>query len=299
MVSKLIPVLFMATLCVVAYFLWKDVFPIAQLPVAHQRRPLVVVSALSSNHYEEAQDMIGSVQHFLPDTQLVIYDLGLSKMQRDDVIHLCNVEVRDFNFDKYPPHFRRLTTYAWKPAIVWEMAQEYDVVFWGDASTRMVSDFSSTFPKLDDFPVKAKHHNKHIVRFTHEGMLRYFNMTRKQMRGVRGVQACMLLIKWSHTTEKFLDEWLDCAKHLECIAPRGSRVAPCALKKLETNPWSLEYIGCHRYDQSALNLLLMRTFGREAFALAKDGAVEHFRDDRHPTKTFQVKKCLHPPYTQS
>ncbi len=45
--------------------------------------------------------------------------------------------------------------------------------------------------------------------------------------------------------------------HKECIAPQGARLGPCNFNiKPET-----AYAGCHRYDQSALNVILIREFG--------------------------------------
>ena len=39
---------------------------------------LVVLTAISSNHFQEVKDMIASVQINLPYTRLIAYDLGLS-----------------------------------------------------------------------------------------------------------------------------------------------------------------------------------------------------------------------------
>ena len=39
---------------------------------------LTVVTGISSNHYAESLDMIGSVHHYLPNTDLIVYDLGLN-----------------------------------------------------------------------------------------------------------------------------------------------------------------------------------------------------------------------------
>ena len=65
---------------------------------------LVVVTAASNNHYAESQDMIGSVQKFLPNTKLIVYDLGLTQKQKEKLHRYCNVEVRPFQFENYPPH---------------------------------------------------------------------------------------------------------------------------------------------------------------------------------------------------
>ena len=69
--------------------------------------------------------------------------------------------------------------------------------------------------------------------------------------------------------EKLLEPWLDCALHQECIAPEGSRAKPC----LFTNEYDGHYIGCHRYDQSALNILMNREFGADVFEKATNTAI--------------------------
>ena len=63
---------------------------------------LVVVTGISDNHFEEAMDMIGSVHHFLPDTKIILYDVGLSKSHLQALHCIENIEVRHFKFAKYP-----------------------------------------------------------------------------------------------------------------------------------------------------------------------------------------------------
>ena len=114
---------------------------------------LVVVTAISSNHYNEAQDMIASVQKFLPSTKLILYDLGLSEEQKGKLHQYCNVEVRPFVFEKYPPHTKNLKLYTWKIFIIKEVAGEYEVIFWGDSSVRVIG--PSFAEKLYPFLLKS------------------------------------------------------------------------------------------------------------------------------------------------
>ena len=83
-------------------------------PAAMYKR-LVVFTAFSSNHFEEALDMIGSVQKYLPHTKIIIYDIGLSAEERGEVAKYCNVELRRFDFSRYPPHVKKIRNYAWRP----------------------------------------------------------------------------------------------------------------------------------------------------------------------------------------
>ena len=77
---------------------------------------LVVVTGISDNHFEEAMDMIGSVHHFLPDTKIIVYDLGLSKSHLQALHCIENIEVRHYNFPKYPDFGKTygLGGYTWK-----------------------------------------------------------------------------------------------------------------------------------------------------------------------------------------
>ena len=101
---------------------------------------LVITTAVSSNHFSEVQSLIGSVQKVMPQTKLVLYDLGMTANQRDNVSKMCGIELRTFNFTKYPEHVSpdRLMNYAWKPLIVYELNKKYEVVMWGDASLRLL-----------------------------------------------------------------------------------------------------------------------------------------------------------------
>ena len=45
----------------------------------------VIVTAISSNHYLEAKAMINSVQRLMPNTRIVIYNLGLTLYQLQQV----------------------------------------------------------------------------------------------------------------------------------------------------------------------------------------------------------------------
>ena len=224
---------------------------------------LVVLTAFSDNHFEEAKDMIASMQTCLPDKKIIVYDLGLSSKKKKEVRKYCNVELRSFPFKHYrQPHMKNLKTYAWKPVIVKLVSQEYDVIMYGDASLRMTScDMSKALDHLLKFPfLDLSLTSFSAIEFTHDGMMEYLHYPkhRKDIAQLETLQATCFLI-WANSLmqEKLIEPWLDCALHQECIAPRGSRVKPCDFTKVGHG----YYVGCHRYDQSALNLILAREFG--------------------------------------
>ena len=184
-------------------------------PHQEEKRPrkkeyFLIGSAMSSNHYEEAKDMIGSAQHFLPTRRIVIYDLGLQESQRKELKKLCNVELRKFDFEKYPPYVKSLNKYAWKPIIVRQLAHEAEYLFWGDSSIRFVKDFETMFSKLDKFPLKGHLHSPDIVQLTHTGTLDYLNVTREAMQNVNGIEGGVVLYKTNEVAMHIIDVWYDC-----------------------------------------------------------------------------------------
>ena len=124
-----------------------------------------------------------------------------------------------------------------------------------------------------------------IIRFTHPGTLNYFqlNKTRQEIANImpRSFQAGVLLI-WANdlAKQKILSPWVDCANHLSCIAPPGSLRDGC---NLTVQPLSA-YVGCHRYDQSALNLILVREFGEYLNAIFEG------KNDIIPKKIIEVAR---------
>ena len=259
---------------------------------------LVVVTAFSENHFEEAKDMIASMQTCLPDKKIIVYDLGLSSTNKNEVRKYCNVELRSFPFKHYrQPHVKDLKTYAWKPVIVKLVSQEYDVIMYGDASLRMTScDMSRALHHLLKFPfLDLSLTSFSAIEFTHDGMMKYLHYPehpkhRKDIAQLETLQAtCFLMWANSVMLEKLIKPWLDCALHQECIAPKGSRLRPCNFSDVGHG----RYVGCHRYDQSALNLILAREFGVDGLLKGANKTITDptWRVDRHKTEYYSLYYC--------
>ena len=230
---------------------------------------LVAVTAYSNSHFVEGKATIASIPKYLPQTKILLYDIGLTAEQRSIASKYCNVEVRTFQWDKYPKHVRNLQTYAWKPLMVQEVSQEYDVIMYGDSSLRVISPHIEKaltrlleFPFLDASPIIIFP----IVSFTHDKTLDYLNFppSRQHMAKWGTLQAgCWLMLANDIMKQKVIRPWVDCALHPECIAPAGATVTGCRFTDLKYNDG--RYIGCHRFDQSALNIILAREFGTELY----------------------------------
>ena len=260
---------------------------------------LVVLTAISSNHFQEVKDMIASVQINLPYTRLIAYDLGLNIGDKTQLSKFCNVEVRPFDFSKYPHYLKNLNTYAWKPMIMSEIIKEYEVVIYGDASLRIRRPPSERLiPLLLEFPfVSGPNHPFPITALTHDSTLKFLGLNMSRIiaaKEMNGTIPATSFGAWftSVIREKWMKRWLDCAMNVECIAPPGTSISGCKYDHLKISDGA--YIGCHRFDQSALNIILYQEFGRERWEQLfhpklNDGPQNHWDIEKRVTHSYKVK----------
>ena len=234
-------------------------------------KSLVIVTGSSSNFFEELLSMIGSFQRYLNETTIFVFNLGLTRNQFSKINKIQNVKIVSYKFSDYP-YFAGtpgLGGYAFKVHIINKMSKKYNVVLWADTSIRISKPFSkSLLNRLLEFPIIAgsRHEvsGRSIVAFTKDSTLNYLNMSRKDGQGVIGFEANSLIFNFANITALLLlNKWVDCALHKECIV--GVPILPsdhsgCQWKH---NISDISFIGCHRYDQAAINLLAIKTFGKD------------------------------------
>ena len=227
---------------------------------------LVFVSAFSDNHFKEAREMLRTVTECLPETTIIIYDLGLNNTHQKALCTYNNVELRHFPFWAYRPHVRHLRNYAWKPLIVKQVSSEYDIIMYGDSSVRLIScNITTALQHLLEFPFFGNPILSKAVQFAHDGMIRYlqFPKRRRDMKDVASIMGgCWLMWATYEMKMKLIEPLVDCALNEDCIAPFGSQISGCNMSDINDG----SYAGCHRYDQSALNLILAREFGLDHFS---------------------------------
>ena len=282
---------------------------------------LVVVSSVSSNHFEEIKDMIASVQTHMPNTTLIVYSLGLTDTEEQVLRSYCNLELRIFDFDKYPSlsYSRQdLQKYGWKPLVVQEVSDEFEVILYFDCSIRLMSPINGTLLRhlilsrpafLIGSLVGKKCATPHlpIVSFTHDVMLKYlFPKKSQDLPGLRQELAvwghiqsgCWLMWFTSEVREKILNNWVDCALHEECMAPKDASIFGCRQNFIDEYGPKGKFIGCHRYDQSSLNLIIYREFGLSSIDhICHSFVFEFFLVKREPTHLYKeiciIKECMH------
>ena len=257
---------------------------------------MVVATAFSSNHFNEALDMLGSVYYYLPRVKIIVYDLGLSSSQVKSLNRLDNLEVRSYSFRAHPifgSGKRGLGGYTWKVHIINTVSRQCNVLLWLDTSMRIVKPLTNgVLQRLLIFPLIAGniHNYSNIATFAVDSTIKYLNISREDMIGVKGFQANCLLFYMNNKTKVLLNKWFDCAIHRECLYGIGGVLKLC---NLDVQPQQMTYNGCHRYDQVALNLLVAKVFGKEVVDQVVTPEVqESFLVTRKPTNDWRrYLKC--------
>ncbi|KAK3764933.1 hypothetical protein RRG08_045736 [Elysia crispata] len=232
---------------------------------------IIIVSASSANHYDEMQAMfhgLHTVVYPVMEQQkrnfsVVLFDLGLTPEQRQMTEAKCRCQVVSFPKNIFPHHVKDNHCYSWKPLIiraVVERAKKYAV--WQDSSIRWTKKFLKIF---DNVPVFGHQ----IVRYTNssrvtantlKAMFDYMQEDVCPFFPYPEVQASVQL----HNNDPLvvnaiLEPWCRCALEKDCMCPVSppTKALPCSKTKTLHR--------CHRYDQSALTIVLAKLYASDMY----------------------------------
>ena len=268
---------------------------------------MAFVTGVSSNHLIESLDSIASVQKLMPGSPIIYYDIGLySGWFSDQVSRIksfCNLEYRQLDMKKYPAHVAKLSTYAFKVAIISEALKEHEVVFWIDASVRFHQPVpESILTDLMEFPFLANQLGYPNGYFTDDTTFNFLKVDRAKFGHVKQVEGGILLFRNTTYLQKHIFQpWVDCAMEKQCIAADGLVNDGCDLNEMsiiferETESGAINpiFYGCHRFDQSALSTILAGEFG-EKDSLYVRSFYNFLSVFRWPTSIFEL--CTLNPY---
>ncbi|XP_070205302.1 uncharacterized protein [Littorina saxatilis] len=244
----------------------------------------VLVNAVSANHYNEMQTMVKNVHtHLLPrltNFTFIIFDLGLTPLQRNLTETNCGCTVLDFPFDKLPAFFSILNCYTWKPMIIRSLIEKTEFLVWMDTSVR----WNRVAKSLDSLFRRCKERGLQLwfntggsvaIRTDHE-TFRFYDDQSCQYDAYGEVQAGFGV----YHNEPFvryavLDPWVSCAFTRRCMCLQDpARKLRCPGNKLPRRPGA-----CHRFDQSSLGIILIKLYGKRVNLITMNTPIEIRRGD--------------------
>lgn len=191
------------------------------------------------------------------------------------------MDLRRFPFDMYPDYVRRLNSYRWKPLIIAQMLSEHPSIWWMDTSAKMkgpVTTIYSIFKNcssqgLSACPyytwVTADNTYHSIFSATEAGMYKYLPIPETFSKNITMFGANLQLVYGTNHVKRNVLRFLTlCALEEGCMGPKNAKLH-CDFKNHYT-----DYAKCHRFDQSAVNILLAwaTDFRQEAYQSLFDNA---------------------------
>ena len=164
----------------------------------------------------------------------------------------------------------------------------HDSIIWFDASVRfrckdallqlaLTAGRTGIAAALNDFPA--------TFTYTDARMYEYIatNITLAKRTPMYG-GGFLAIVNTKEIYQGFLQWWVRCSLTRGCISPPHCRLQCAAMRDRFTTNW----YNCHRFDQSALNLLLLHHFKGE---IGKYTAFVCATVERRPTHNYKLKHC--------
>ncbi|CAF1185038.1 unnamed protein product [Adineta steineri] len=223
-------------------------------PVKCSRKPVFVLAS-DGGFFDGLQGAIHTLDTFWPNYTIIVYDMGYSPAQQNLLKTKCKqCTVIQFPFasiEKVAPHIRTLGNYAFKPFVVQDALRRYGQIIYGDSSARF--NHNSFDPVLHDNYIRgfaARELPGHFLPcYTRSGAFSYFNQSYTNYNDIYMAEANFLVVTDTFLTRLIMKAWLMCALDTDCLITEGTK-ALC----------SRTSAGVHRYDQSAMVLILTHFF---------------------------------------
>lgn len=258
----------------------------------------VVVTGVEPGRAEFVPGFQRSVSQYLPDSPILMYDLGLTRYEKALVSQTCNstlCTVVEFQFSLWPDHVRDLKLQAYRPIAIQQVLRESGLALWLDLDYRVTfGDLSSWIDRakqtgIQAWPqepltkdtgggVGATRAATATTSLTHPKMFDYFpDVTKEDYEFQHMVSgSCLLLVDSPALRLSLLTPWLRCVLTEDCINPIGAQSTGCRFDKKP----QYRYSGCHKYDVSALNIVLGQMFKlREAAYMGQDSFFRKVDED--------------------
>ena len=202
----------------------------------------ILVTAASSNHYNEHLTHFPSIKKHFPNHRILFYDLGLNPAQVLQIKKRSDIYIyRKFNFKKMPWHVQNLNNFAWK-IIVWvQSLLEFGAIMYFDTSVWFTNNYSyvlkTKMARIDtgtleqDFLFFLKKSSHGIASHTHTSLYSFFPSDYFSHLGApvpgKGIKMHMaggvIIYHTDFVKEKILKWAFLCALTKECIDPENSQ----------------------------------------------------------------------------
>nr|KAG5708277.1 hypothetical protein BaRGS_021211 [Batillaria attramentaria] len=219
---------------------------------------LAFVTAGSDRTWAGVLQFVYSVQYHYPDSSIGVFDLGLSREHREQLETFCKVVVLPVYMKFWPKHMTNLKLTLWRP-ILWQIGLVHfgHIVYVEPDRFLMTKTMKQYIEHSRRWGMtvvgKKLQYSPYVV--TNPEMYFFLQVDTRKLQRVEMFDISMVVLHNSQPVRHFLMRHLvACTLEEYCIAPPGSQLA-CDQRLY---PGSKKYANCHRYDLSAINILMYK-----------------------------------------
>ncbi|XP_055893317.1 uncharacterized protein LOC106056782 isoform X2 [Biomphalaria glabrata] len=228
---------------------------------------VIILSASSENHYDEMQAMFQNLHTVvypnMANFTMVLFDIGLTKEQRSTTERNCKCHVVTFPVHLFKAYMKNNFCYAWKPLIVLaSIVKARKYLVYQDASVRWLNDFYITFDRTNKYGHQMFRYRNSIrsTLNTYPQMFQFMDEDPCTFTPYPEFHATSMLHKNDQLVIKtVLEPWARCALEETCMCP----VEPS--KSIVCKRDSFIQHRCHRFDQSAITLIMGKMYGDDIY----------------------------------
>lgn len=227
----------------------------------HSHEIPVFVTAASQQTFGQIEHLVASIQYFYPQENLYIFDLDLTDDQRKKLSSFCNVRMRGFWFNLFPKFIQDLSNFHWRPLIIQTALAEFGHITWINPGLKVSSTvFSELVHKSEDPGVLIIGQSADYSTFavTNPGMYKYLAVDRTDLFKFPHIEIKAMII---HNNDDVMNHFMKiltaCAVDERCLSPFGAS-SDCTF-----DVTGREYANCHRFDESAVNIILKNWLGHK------------------------------------
>mmetsp|Transcript_18532 Transcript_18532/g.42263 ORF Transcript_18532/g.42263 Transcript_18532/m.42263 type:complete len:262 (-) Transcript_18532:87-872(-) len=203
---------------------------------------VAIVSAANSLYFGCVSNLVGSLHRHHPRVKILLYDLGLNDMERENSLAWKNVELKSLQWDALGVHVQNKRWKAWKPFVLSAALNQVENIIFQDAGQviQQPIDLAWRLIKRDGY-FFAIQQERALPNLVHPKMFAEMNISQDSVRGYDMCAAGILgLSNRSVVVHDVLHPLLACARNRACIAPEGATQRT------------------HRFEQAALSIILAR-----------------------------------------
>jgi hypothetical protein len=194
---------------------------------------LVIVTACTASYYMRLKNLVGSIHFWEPGLKIIIYDIGLRRKQRQEILTWRGVELIEFDFEKHPPYVALVWNFSWKIFLIKEVMEKYPTLLWLDSGVELRHPLVGVrhFLEKDGFFGTTMEQRQHITGATTRqetfDLMTSYGLDKMDTFDVNEIMGSPFCSGYAmgfdrERSKSILDYAVKCASEEDCISPKGA-----------------------------------------------------------------------------